>query len=175
MNYMEEMAIASAKVQAQMRDSQVDINGYEVDLLTNVKSNDLTDFGEVSYYTERNVTKIKVVTDLENWYQMMPFDGQGKVIETGTKKQFTCYVKTTQLINQGDLIRLDYSYSDPTVQPKYYQIKKVEVSSPIIPISKKITISPYLLPVKLDQTTNPRSDYSDSQPNFNVDLVDDFN
>lgn len=175
MNYMEEMAIASAKVQAQMRDSQVDINGYEVELLTNVKSDNLTDFGEVSYYTERNLSNIKIVTDLENWYLMLPFDGQGKVIETGSKKEFSCYVKTTQLVNQGDLIRLNYSYFDSTIQPKYYQIKKIEVSSPIIPIAKKITIAPYLLPVKLEQTTNPRSDYLDSQPNFNVDLVDDFN
>ncbi|TXG85059.1 MAG: hypothetical protein E6R13_02330 [Spirochaetes bacterium] len=171
-NYAEQLALSSAKAQATMRDSQIDVNGFEVELLSNPHANDLTEFGQVSYYTQRDLTTIKIVTDLENWYAMLPFDGNGKVLETYEKKEFPCSVKTTDIINQGDIIRVVYSYFEGTVEPKYYQVKKVLVSSIIIPISKKIILTPYTLPVKIEQTTNPISDYKDSQPVF--DMSNDF-
>lgn len=173
-NSTQQIVLASAQYQAKMRDSQIEINGIDVELLTNLNSADLTEFGQVSYYTERDLTSIKIVTDLENWNALLPFDGHGKVIESYDKKEFPCYVKTSQMISQGDLIRIEFSYFSDTVEPKYFQVKKVLVSSVLVPISKKIIIAPYVLPVKIEQTRNPKSDYIESQPQFNTDKEDYF-
>lgn len=162
-----DQVLASAKSQAELRDNQIETTGFDVSILTNPKANDLTEFGEVSYYTERTERVIKFLTDLETWYSMLPFDGQGRVDEGDSKKEYLGYVKTTEPITQGDIINLTYSYFDNTIEPKYYQVKKVLVSSAPIPIAKKLVLASYALPVKIQETTNPRSDYISSQPTFN--------
>jgi hypothetical protein len=130
-----------------LRDNHIQRYGIDVMVFTNNNQNNLTSLGEVSYFAERQGHVITILPNFQLDYVLLPFNAKGRADETDADKLLEAYVKTIEDVNKGDVIELTYSYYTDTVDRKYYQIGDVIVNSVYQPISKRILMHPYYLPV----------------------------
>lgn len=132
---------------SKLRDNHIDRYGIAVMIYTNNNTDNLTGFGEVSLFARREGHKIMIMPNFDITYLLLSFNVKGRADELDEGKQLEAFVKITEDVNQGDVIELTFSYFENTVDAKFYQITQVLVDSIYNPLSKKITMSPYFLPV----------------------------
>jgi phage host-nuclease inhibitor protein Gam len=154
----------TAQTIAKIRNQYIENVGLETEVYTNYQEKDLTEFGEVSYFTTRTPKIIKFLPALKTKYSLQPMGRAGIVNELVGKSVFNGFIKTTEELNKGDLIKLTYSYADGTVNIKFYIVKNVEVYSVISSIGKKVTFTTYFLPVSYQEISNYPENYLNSQP-----------
>jgi len=142
--------ISSGETKARLYNQQIESQGVEVLLYGNFSNKELTTLGEVSYFTKRQSSIIKIMPAFDLRYAMMAFTEPGKTDELNADKQLFAYVKTPDNINVGDFIEVTYSYFENTQDRKFYKVDVVDVITPAyIPISKRITLSSYMLPIEI--------------------------
>jgi len=145
--YIQTLIDKSASTVGALRDKYIDQYGIPVMVFTNNNSEDLTTFGEVSYFAKRQGHVITLLPNFDIQYFLLPFNEKGKVDELDASKLLEGYVKLSEDINRGDVIEVTYSYFENTLDRKYYQVTKVLLNAVQSPVSKMIYMTPYFLPV----------------------------
>ena len=146
-NYVSNLIHRTIANNARLRDNHIQRYGIQVMVFTNNNRNNLTSLGEVSYFAERQGHVITLLPNFNIEYTLLSFNKKGRADETSSEQELEAFVKLAEDINQGDVIELTYSFYQNTTDRKYYQIGEVLVSSVMEPISKRILMHPYSLPV----------------------------
>jgi hypothetical protein len=164
-NYASKTIVNSLTNISSMRDEYIRRNGFDVILYkTYVPNSTLTEFGEPSYYAVREEKVIKFLPAFKTQYSLLSFNQPGVVNEQDFKKIFHGFIQTNEEVNKGDYIKISYIYDQDITDVKYYQIKKVAVSSIIRPYSKKIFLQPYVLPINLSESSCEPDNYEGITP-----------
>lgn len=147
MQSIKSIVTSSANAQSLIRNQNIDFLGFDVKVYATFNDGDLTEMGEISYFTKRSTSIMRILPAFDIQYYLQPFTETGKVDEVQTRKELVAFIKTTDNINQGDLIEITYSFYQGTLDKKFYQVNQVIINSVLQPVDKKIVCHPYMLPV----------------------------
>lgn len=166
----------TAKVVSSIRDRYIQMYGFDIKSYGCLTENELTEVGEVSYFAKRQPKILKFYPSFKTKYGLLAFAKKGMVDELVDNASVKGYVRSTDDVNEGDLVRLDYSFYEGTVNVKYYIVTKVLVTSIVNPIGKEIFLTTYTLPISKQETNNKKYDYSKVDPNkdYTNDNPDEF-
>lgn len=170
-NYSYKIVNKSSQNIASIRDRYIDLYGFELFSYGCLTENELTEVGEVSYFSTRQPKLIKFLPAFKNKSALLPYAKKGMVDELEEKSSVKGYVKTTEDINEGDLLKIEYSYFEGTLNVKYYIVKKVLVKSIVNVIGKEIMLSTYTLPISKKELNNKTYDYATVFPS---EITDDY-
>ena len=141
------VVINAANQAAATRDQYIEMNGIDTEIYSIGNSSDLTAVGEVSNYATRKKRSIKLLPAFKTSYTLLPVGVQGRVNELREKQVFHGYVKTTENINKGDILKIVYSFAENTVDVKYFEVQEVEIRGVLVIIGKKLVMTTYTAPI----------------------------
>lgn len=149
---------------AAVRDQFIETNGLDVEVYSVGSKSDLTPVSEVSTYTSRTKRVIKFLPSFKTSYELLPVGKPGIVSDFKKTQVFYGYVKTTENVNRGDIIKTEYSFAQDTVNVKYYEVQQVEVRSVLVPIGKKLIMTIYTGPLSTEEVQSNQVNFATVYP-----------
>lgn len=164
------LVLNSAKQAAATRDQYIEMNGLDFQTYSIGNKSELTAVGETSLYATRTWRSIKVLPAFKTSYILLPVGVPGRVNELRGKQVYNAYVKTTENVNKGDLLKTEYSFSDGTVDVKYYEVQDVEVHGVLVILGKKLILSTYTSPISSEEIESNMENFTTVYPDTGQDF-----